>query len=192
MKTRYFGAVFACSLLGLVGCASGPEVHADLDPTVDFTQYKTFAYASPLGTDRNGYQTIVSQHLKLATQRELETRGLRLVDTSPQLLVNFNGRVSEKLRVDNFAAPIAMPYYGYRYGFYAGWPQYVNEQRVSTYTEGTLNIDLIDAARKQLVWEGTVVGAISQRTMTDVRPAIDSAVAAAFSKYPVKQPVFTK
>ena len=66
--------VLSASLLALAACTSGPEVHAELDRTADFSQYRTFAFISPLGTDRDGYQSIVSQYLKAATQRELEAR----------------------------------------------------------------------------------------------------------------------
>ncbi|MGZ5082897.1 MAG: DUF4136 domain-containing protein, partial [Usitatibacter sp.] len=52
------------------------------------------------------------------------------------------------------------------------------------YTEGTLNVDIVDVARKQLVWEGVVVGVVTERTLSDLQPSIDAAVKAAFSKYP--------
>ena len=92
-------ASLLASLLTIGGCASGPDVRANFDRTADFTQYKTFGFASPLGTDRGGYQSIVSQRLKAATQREMEARGMRLDASAPQLLVNFSGALNEKLRV---------------------------------------------------------------------------------------------
>ena len=184
---RIFAALFASALLGLAGCATGPEVRADYDKSVDFTAYKTFSYMNPLGTDRNGYRSIVSQHLKTATTRELEARGLKYVESSPQLLVNFNGKLSDKLRVDTYASPaMVSPYYGYRGGYYSSWPMYANEQRVTSYTEGTLNIDVVDAAKKQLIWESTAVDAVTQKTLENIGPAIDTFVGAAFSKYPVQ------
>jgi hypothetical protein len=190
---RIFTAVLAGAVLGLSGCATGPDVHADYDKSVDFTAYKTFGYVSPLGTDRNGYQSIVSQHLKAATKRELEARGMRYDESSPQLLVNFSGKLSDKMRVDTYAAPMTMnPYYGYRGGYYSSWPMYANEQRVTSYTEGTLNIDVIDAKRKQLVWEGTAVDAVTQKTLENIQPAIDAFVVATFKKYPVPGPAAAK
>ena len=184
---KSFAALLACATLVLTGCATGPDVRADYDRSVDFTAYKTFGYANPLGTDRNCYQSMVSQHLKTATTRELEARGLRYEASSPQLLVNFNGRLSDKLRVDNYAPPMAMhPYYGYRGGYYSSWPMYGNEQRVTSYTEGTLNIDVVDVAKKQLIWEGTAVDAVTQKTLDNIQPAIDAFVVATFKKYPVQ------
>ena len=80
-------------------------MRADFDRSANFAQYKTFAFVSPLGTDRNGYQTIVSQNLKNATQREMEARGMRLDVAAPQLLVNFNATLSEQYRVSSMPPP---------------------------------------------------------------------------------------
>lgn len=185
-------AAGAC-LLVLAGCASGPEVNVKVDGTADFALYKTFGFVSPLGTDRNGYQSIVSQHLKAATQRELESRGMMLDDKSPQLLINFNGQLSEKMRVTTMptmttGVGMGRGYYGYRGGMYGAWPMYVDQTTVTPYTEGTLNIDVVDAARKQLVWEGLVTSSVTQKTLDNVQPALDAAVAAAFAKYPLPGP----
>jgi hypothetical protein len=191
-----FVAVLAGAALVAAGCASGPRVRAERDKTVDFSQYETFAFVSPLGTDREGYQTMVSQYLKAATQRELEARGLRLVENSPQLLVNFSGRLNDRLLAR--AAPetgllvgvgVAHDYYRYRTGFYTTWPLYPMDSRVDTYTEGTLNVDMIDAARKQMVWEGVAVGRVTEKTMDNLKPKIDEAITAIFAKYPVSRRV---
>lgn len=180
----------AAALLALGGCASGPTVRAEFDPGVDFAKYKTFAFASPLGTDRGGYQTIVSQHLKAATQRELEARGLKLVASTPQLLVNFNAQLNEKLRVTTVPSMGAGygGYYGYRGGMYATWPMYRDETVVTPYNEGTLNIDVVDTAGRQMVWEGVVVGSVTQKSVDNLQASIDLAVAAAFGKFPVAAP----
>ena len=87
------------SLLMLTGCATGPTVRVDFDRLADFTHYQSFGFVSPLGTDRGGYQSIVSQHLKAATQRQLEARGLHLDTVKPQLLINFYAQLNEKLRI---------------------------------------------------------------------------------------------
>ncbi len=183
-------ALLAC-VAALAGCATGPEVRSDYDRSADFTQYKTFGFADPLGTDRNGYQSIVSQHLKAATQRQLKARGMRLVTANPQLLVNFNARLDDKTRITGSPTPVMGVgvgrggYYGYRAGMYGAYPMYVDRTIVSEYTEGTLNIDIVDAARKQLVWEGVVVGSVTQKTLDNMQVAVDTAVKAAFAKYPI-------
>jgi hypothetical protein len=180
----------AMACLMTAGCATGPQVRVDYDRSADFGAYKTFDFASPLGTDKGGYQSLVSQYLKSATQRELEARGMRLDKQAPQLLVNFNAALNEKLRVSTapttvMTVGVGRGYYGYRAGVYGAWPLYVDQTTVTPYTEGTLNIDVVDTARKQLVWEGVVNGTVTQKTLDDAQPAIEAAVSAAFAKYPL-------
>jgi hypothetical protein len=178
-------ALLAAPLLGLAACASGPEVRSLSDPSANFAQYQTFGFADPLGTDRAGYQSIVSQQLKASTRREMEARGLRYSEQDPQLLVNFNAKLDDKMRVTTTPEPVMAPgYYGYRRGFYQPWPMYTERTDVTQYQEGTLTIDVIDAARKQLVWEGTVTKSVSSKDMKDVNATLDSTVKAAFAKFP--------
>lgn len=196
MNIRSVGHAFALAMLGAVlvaaGCESGPRVRAERDKTVDFSQYRTFAFADPLGTDRAGYQSMVSQYLKAATQRELEARGLRLVEADPQILVNFNGRLSEKLRTTTVPSSAITfgyghgGYYGYRSGIYTTWPLYAPETQVESYSEGTLNIDVIDAAKKQMIWEGVAVGRVTDETMENLQAKIHEAVTAIFVNYPIQ------
>ncbi|RQO58633.1 DUF4136 domain-containing protein [Paucibacter sp. KBW04] len=174
---------------GLAACATGPDVRADYDKSANFSSYKSFAFVSPLGTDRSGYQSIVSQHLKAATQRELEARGFKLDAAKPDLLVNFNATLNDKTRVTTTPVPtMGIGYYGYRAGMYSTWPLYRDETTVTQYKEGTLNIDVIDAARKQMVWEAVVSDSVTAKDVEQVKPGIDAAIAAAFAKFPLPAP----
>ncbi len=187
-RARLGLGVVAVAVL-LSACASGPQVRVNLDKSAEFSQYKTFGFADPLGTDRGGYQSIVSQHLKDATRQELQARGLRYEAASPQLLVNFSASLNEKMRVMSTPSPmLGLGYYGYRAGMYTAWPLYAEQQTVTQYTEGTLNIDVVDAARKQLVWEGVVTDSVTQKDLDQLKTSIDLAVKAAFAKYPVALP----
>jgi hypothetical protein len=179
-------ALAAAPLLLLGACASGPDVRALSDPSANFAAYQTFGFSEPLGTDRAGYQSIVSQQLKAATRREMEARGLRYDPASPQLLVNFNAQLSDKMRVTTTPEPVMAPgYYGYRRGFYQPWPMYTERTDVTQYQEGTLTIDVVDSARKQMVWEGTVTKSVTSKDTQNVGAALDAAVVAAFAKFPV-------
>ncbi len=196
LKMNFFktGATLAivAACLALCACAELPQVRSSVDRTADFTQYKTFAFMNPLATDRVGYQSLVSQELKAATQREMEARGLRLVNNAPQLLINFNAALVDKTRVST--SPLLLgynlgfyggSYYGYRDGWYSPWPQYAQETVVTNYKEGTLNVDVIDASRKQLVWEGVVTDSnVTQDELANLPMSINNAVNAAFKKYP--------
>ena len=71
-------------------------------------------------------------------------------------------------------------------GFYGGWPGYGWGEDVYQYTEGTLNIDLVDARRRQLVWEGVAVGEVQDPDSTGSPQKVDQVVAEIFAKYPFR------
>jgi hypothetical protein len=187
--------VIAAVMLAAAPVAAGPKATASADTTVDLRQYQTFAFASPLGTDQSGYQSILSQNLKRATQAQLEARGMRMDAANPQLLVNFNARMDDKMRVSTTPAPtmtmgmgMGRGYYGYRGGMYGTWPMYQDQTTVSQYKEGTLNIDIVDAARKQLVWEAVVTDTITTKKRDNLPKTVDDYMKAAFKKFPVPVP----
>ncbi len=195
MTTRLLVATMAVSMLTLAGCASGPDVRVVSDKSVDFRAYQTYGFANPLGTDQGRYKSVISQDLKAAASRELDSRGLRYDAANPQLVVNFNAKLADKMRVDS--TPTATMgvgmgygrgYYGYRGGMYSTWPLYQDQTTVTNYKEGTLNIDIADVAKKQLVWEGVVIGTVTQKSYDNLDATIGNAVAAAFAKYPVAKP----
>jgi len=168
----------------LVGCASGPKISADYDRGANFAAYRSFGFYQPLGTDQAGYESLVTQTLKSAVRQEMEARGYAHAETGADLLVNFNARLAQ--RTDVSQVPAAPMYYGYRRGVYGGWGGYAYETRVDQYVEGTLNIDIVDAQRKQLVWEGVAVGRVGDKARKEHQAAIRAAVAEIFAKYPFR------
>jgi hypothetical protein len=159
-------------------------VKGDYDHQADFAQYRSFGFMSPLGTDKAGYSTLLTERLKTATRGQMEMRGYVYNATNPDLLVNFGAKLQQKTQVT--PAPPMGPYYGYRTGFYGGWPGYGWGDDVYQYTEGTLNIDLVDARRKQLVWEGVAVGEVQNPDTAGSTASTDKAVAQIFAKYPFR------
>jgi hypothetical protein len=178
---------FALMLFGaLAACAVGPDVRVDYDRNADFARYRTFGWASPLGTDRSGYTTLTTDRIKVAVEREMTARGYVLAP-NPDLLVNFHGRFRERLDVSGgpaFATPLN--YYGYR--GYGVWPGYTfgSGPFVDQYTEGTINVDLVDRRRGALVWEGVAMAPITDRDLIYQQDRIDTFIGAIFSRYPYR------
>jgi hypothetical protein len=178
--------LIAGSLLAVLltaGCASGPTIRHNADPGADFSRFQTFAFLDPLSTDRAGYQSFISQQLVASTERELVARGLRRTDTNPDLLVNFNADLDQRLRVTTTPTFHGNRFNHHRRGFYNPWPAYQTEVR--QYTKGTLGIDVVDAARRQLVWEGFAVGRVTQRTTDNLGPVLDAAVVDILREFPL-------
>jgi len=182
---RAAGTVLA--VLAMAGCATGPEIRTDYNRSVDFSQYRTFGFVPRPGTDRQGYESLTTQYLKAAAQREMTARGYQFVPRQPDLLINFNMQFQQK--VASSPAPMPPPgymgYYAYRGGLYAPWPGYGFYNDTYVYTEGTLNIDVVDAKKNQLVWEGVAQGDASEGLKRqDNQQAIDKVVGAIFAKFP--------
>jgi len=180
--SKHAAAVLVLALL-LGACASEPTIHASADPAANFASYKTFSFFYPLETDKNPYSTTLTAHLKSATRRELENRGYQYVASDPQLLVNFNAIMIR--RADLRGARGVGGFYGYRAGMYGAWPGYPQEIQAVRYKEGTLGIDLVDAKKRQLVWQGLAEARITKEMSGNPRAAIDKAVAEMFEKYPI-------
>lgn len=177
--------VSATLLILLAGCATGPSIRSDYDRSADFASYRTYDFASELGTDRAGYSTLITSHFKRSISEELEKRGYRRSESNPDLLVNFFVAISEKTDVRSSPAPtFGVGYYGYRYGLYTAWPAYSADVRTVTYKTGTANIDIIDAKRKQLVWEGIAEGRVTDEALENPGAAIEAAVTELFERYP--------
>ena len=171
-----------CLAALLSACATGPSIRSDYDQKADFSRYRTFGYMSPLGTDNAGYSSLLTERLKDATRGQMEMRGYVYNTADPDLLINFNGKLQQKPGHPG-AAGIG-PYCGYRSGFWRLARLWLGRYRLSS-TEGTLNIDLVDARRKQ-VWEGVAVGEVRNPEMATSQQSVEKAVAQVFSKYPFR------
>lgn len=169
----------------MAGCASGPTVHSDYDRQADFASYRTFGFMNPLGTDKAGYTSLVTERLKTATRLQMEQRGYVYSDSKPDLLVNFLLQV--KTRTE-YVPPPPMPwgpnYFGYRMGWYGPWMGYGFPPDVIQFTEGVLSVDLIDARRKQLVWEGIATSVLDNLEQASSEASLAPIVADIFRKYP--------
>ena len=168
------------------GCATAPSIRTDYDRAANFASYHTYGFPAETGTDRAGYSTLITGHFKRAVNREMEARGYRFDADKPDLLVNFFASSSERTDVQSTPRiTFGTGYYGYRLGLYTEWPLYDRDVSTQHYKVGTASIDVVDAARKQLVWEGRAEGRLTDRMLNDPGPAVDKAVADIFTKFPV-------
>lgn len=174
------------ALLLVAGCTTGPSIYTNKDPGADFANYKTYNFMTPLGTDRPGYSSVLSEYLRTAASRELEARGYQKSD-HPDLLVNFNVQTKDKIQTTTTpSGPAYGGYYGYRSGYYGTWGGY--DTQVTQYTEGTLTVDVVDAARKQLAWDGTAVGRVRDEARKNLQQAVDRVMPQIFAKFPSRVP----
>jgi hypothetical protein len=179
-------ALIAAALLS--ACQSGPTIRANSDKSADLSAYRTYAFAPEVGTSRAGYSSLITTYFKDAIRREMDARGYKYSEDQPELLVNFNANARENVDIQSTPGPSA-GYYGYRAGLYAAGPIYSGtEVETVRYKVGTANVDVVDARKKQLLWEGLAEGRLTQKAMKDPEAAIDKVVAAMFTKFPGRVP----
>jgi len=182
-------ASLAVAALLMASCASKPDIKSDYDRSVDFSQYKTYAFFNPMGIENPNYSSIYGSIFREAISREMESRGYVKSD-NPDLLINVSGRLQEKTRVTTTSDPyMAGSYYGYRRGAYGAWGGYGygTQTNVSQYTEGTVNVDMVDRMQKRMVWEGVAVGRVNEkRTNEEARTNINNGIQEMFAGYPFR------
>ncbi|WP_296279316.1 DUF4136 domain-containing protein [Pseudoxanthomonas sp.] len=178
--------MIAAGVLLLAACATGPRITSEVDPSANFGQYRTFAFYSPLAIESQGYATLTSGRTKDAARAQMEARGYVYDETSPDLWVNLNAYMQEKTGVVSTPEVDYDYYYSYRARRYVAVPYWRDRTDVYKYTEGTLNVDLVDAKQNRLVWTGVAVGRVG-RTKPEERGAkIDAAITEIFLRYPYR------
>ena len=188
MRTDNSARLIRAAILLLVGYALGgcssSNIRSDYDQDVDFGTYKTYDFIDGAGPDYEGYESLFTQYMISAITIEMEKRGY-VKSGNPDLLVNFNANMQEKTKVTQTSTP-SPAYYGYRRGYYDPWGSYGygTQTNVSQYTEGTFNIDLIDARKKQLVWEAVGVGRVNEKLLKNLEKNVHEGVPEFFASYP--------
>jgi hypothetical protein len=163
-------------LLFIVASCDTVKVYSDYDKSVDFKQYKTFAFMKS-GIDKVEISDLDKKRILNAIDQQLQAKGLTKSET-PDLLVNIFTKSREEISVNQFNA-------GYGYGWGWGWNPYMygGQTYVSSSTEGTLYVDLIDAKKKELVWQGEGTGTLS-KDMDRKDEIVNNIVTQILAQYP--------
>ncbi len=182
--SRLFPPAALVAALLATACASGPRVTTEAAPGADFSAYRTYAFYAPLAAEFQGYATPDSERMKAAVRQQMDARGYTYSESAPDLLVNIDAQLQN--RTDVFDAP-QMQQRVYFSSFDRGYvtsTYWVPRNEVHRYIEGTLNVDLVDAKAKRLVWEGTAVGRMNKVKPEERGPRMDQAMTEIFAEYP--------
>ena len=155
------------------------RVSSDYDKNTDFKQYKTFAFYKK-GIDKVDISDLDKRRILRAIESNLLAKGF-VKSENPDLLVSLFTKSNQRVDVYNNS----WGYGGWGWGgFGPGWGWGWNQQpNVSTRTEGVLYIDLIDANKKELVWQGMGTGYLTQN-MEKKEERIKEFVSKIMEKYP--------
>jgi hypothetical protein len=149
--------LFIIALLVLTSCKS-VKVVSDYDKEANFNNYTSFAFFKP-GIDKAQINDLDKKRILRAIQTNLVAKGMNK-NESPSILVSIFTKESQRVDMyqNNFGGGWGWnPYWGGNFN---------NTNRISTVTEGSLFIDLIDAKTNELVWQG--VGHTSLYTSNDI------------------------
>jgi hypothetical protein len=161
------------------GCETTPKVRSDYDRAANFGDYRTFNFLTPPAAAKSEYSMLLTQLLKSAVTDEMRRRGYTLAE-KPGLLVDFWARFRQTQNGES----VSGSYYGYPPGLFAPWPGYLNAVQTVGSKGGTLVIDLADAQKRQMVWEGVGVDEFPSAELRDLAGAVNRGVADIFGKYP--------
>ena len=175
------------ALLLVITSCSSIRVAADYDKNANFDNYKTFAFFKT-GIDKAEISDLDKRRILRAIEAELMAKGFVKSET-PDVLISLFTKSQQRVDVYNNAwgmgawgwggwGPWGMGGFGPGWGW--GWN---NQPMVSTSIEGTLYIDLIDANKKELIWQGMGTGFLS-RNMDKKEARIQEFVTKIMEKYP--------
>ncbi len=169
--------VFLLSLAMVAAGCSSVSYNDDYDPGIDFSKFETYAWleASQDQTSTRGVDQFTEKRIISAIDEELAAQGIQKATSSPpDFLVNFYVTTQQKMDVSTYYTG-----WGY-YGWYGGTQTYVNQ-----WTEGTLIIDFIDLADKDLAWRGWAKGSLEENlTPQQKTQRINEVVAGIMKRYP--------
>jgi len=168
-------AIIATTLATALGaCSTTGSFTSDFDEEQDFSGYKTFAWAgeSPMTTFGNApIPPTAEPKISRQIKAELESKGYTYVADKEE--ADFAVSFSIGTRTGQEVTQTPTYFYGNRTNWRWGrpyypvyypraYPQSVTVSEISTYTKGTLSIDIFDVERKSPVWHGAGVKTLSR------------------------------
>jgi hypothetical protein len=181
-------AIALLSVTALLFACSTVQVRQDYDQTEDFSQLRTYSWL-PKPQEQTGNlrldNPLLHDRIVAAIDRNLQAKGYtKVADAKPDFYVAYHLASQQKLDVRTID-------YGTGYGVWGvagyggvGW----SETYAVPYEEGTIAIDVIDLARRKLVWRGVGVGRLKESPKPEeVTQRINSAVDEVLVQFPPGQ-----
>jgi hypothetical protein len=145
----------ALSLLLFGGLCFGQKVTYNFSDQADFTKYKTYKWVDI--KDGVTLDQLTDKQLKAALDAELAKKGLtKTEDANANLMVGYQVSINKETQLNTFGSG-----YGYGPGWRAGWGMpTMSTTTTQTINIGSLDLDMYDAAAKQLVWRGVATDTV--------------------------------
>ena len=169
-------------LVGLVltlGCATPLAVEHDYDTTYNFTKLRTYDWLpSPPGDQM---EEMTEKRVQGSVNSQLQAKGYSQSNDSPDFLVSMEG-VKKTVTAGSTAvgASIAVPVGSHGSVHVGGGKSKPREKQ-----EGTLNLNIVDAKTKTLIWKGTATAAIQAKASPEEQQQrINQVIAELLKQFP--------
>jgi hypothetical protein len=171
MKMSRIGLSFGFAIL-LANAALAQKVTTDYTKGTDFSRYKTFVWIK----EPNANNPLTNQRIVDGVNAALTSKGLTLVTANGDLAIAAHAATEKQKTLETFYD-----------GFGGGWRWRggfgSSSTMVTTFTVGTLVIDIFDGRTKDALWRGT-----STKTLSDNpekrADSLNKAVSKMFKNFP--------
>ncbi len=191
MKKYLTGLTGAFAFVFLLASCSS-TAHIEKDDTVDFTQYRTFAWLDKDGkTDKDRKNDLTEARIRQAVNTELEkTSGWKETRNRPDVVLSYDVLVERGIKESTnpvysrpFTRLVYNPY-SRRYSTIYYPSQFVGYDRDErAIREGTVTISMIDTKTDKVVWQGWTTDEVNNRNLTSKE--IQAAVKSIFRKFDI-------
>ena len=131
---------------GLAACSS-IDVITDYDPGYDYAKLKTFSWVP--NPNIKSENALFEKRFQKIMAEDLAKKGIALDEANPDFLIAYHSDVQRKVDITNW---------GYRY---PGWYGHGGVD-VYQYDEGTIVVDFVDAASRDLIYRSTVKAEVNR------------------------------
>ena len=172
-------SLFSLLFVLILASCSSVRVASDYDKQANFNAYRTFAFYKP-GIDQAEISDLDKKRILRAIESVMISKGFSKTSKDPDLLVSIFTKTQENVNVynNNFGWGFGWGGWGWNPWFWGG-----NYNNVSRVTEGTLYIDLVDADKKELIWQGMGTSALT-RNVERKQEKMNEIVSAILKEYP--------
>lgn len=180
------GLLCLLSLLMIAGCQqTGPRIDTRTADSVDFSRYQTYALlkSSRAATPDNE----VAEHFVNSIRSQMNTLGYTYDEQQPDLLINYQVNIQNLLKETGKAEPAQVSeggYYTHSQEAYQGIPAAAEQTQLFIERKGAARIDIIDAHKRQLIWQGDAEGHLTEESLIQPEGPIRDTVKSLLRDFP--------
>ena len=183
ISLRVTTVLLAALIAAPAAFAAKPNIQWNKD--YDFKRVKTYAWQDPQSPSLAQSDPFMHKFIQDEIEKRLTASGLAkaAAGAMPDVWVTYHGSIENKVQLQSDS-------YGYGFGGYGmgGWGMYgygaagpvSTTTRVVEYQEGTLVVDIVDPAKKELVWRASStpisINDKKEKTQKNVVKALDAMV----------------